>query len=135
MSIGMSDEKQAFSARLKAAMEAAGHPPRPVVLEKLFNSHYWGRSVTFQAASRWLGGRSIPSQEKLQVLADLFAVEPQALRYGEEAVKHIRDKRSRWDSGMTMQDREIVEALLGLTVEQKKTVQAVILAFANAGKG
>lgn len=43
----MSDEKEAFAARLQAAMEAAGHEPRPAVLEKIFNSRYWGRSVTF----------------------------------------------------------------------------------------
>lgn len=129
----MSDEKEAFAVRLRAAMVAAGHEARLTVLEKLFNSRYWGRSVTFQAVRMWLNGKSIPSQEKLQVLADLFAVEPQALRYGEEAVKRVRDKRSRWD-GLTPQDREIVETLLGLTVEQKKVIREVVLAFDKAGK-
>jgi hypothetical protein len=43
------DEKPEFAERLKAAMAAAGHEPRPAVLEKQFNSRYPGRSVTFQA--------------------------------------------------------------------------------------
>lgn len=73
------------------------------------------------------------SQEKLQVLADLFAVEPQALRYGEEAVRNIRNKRSRWDVGLTPQDREIVETLLGLTVEQKKVIREIVFAFDKVG--
>src|SRR5690606_32187136 len=108
--VSMDDEKAAFSTRLRDAMLAAGHEPRPVVLERLFNTHYWGRSVTFQAVSRWLNGRSIPTQEKIQVLADLFAVEPQALRYGEDAIQGVRNKRARWDAGLVPEDRELVEA-------------------------
>lgn len=128
----MSNEKEAFAERLREAMIAAGHEPRPVVLERLFNTHYWGRSVTFQAASRWLNGRSIPTQEKLQVLADLLAVEPQVLRYGEEAIRGVKEKRARWDAGLAPEDREIIGALLSLPVEQKKIVRQVIQAFSDA---
>ncbi len=128
------NDKEAFSDRLRAAMVAAGHEPRPAVLEKLFNSRYWGRSVTFQAVSRWLNGGSIPAQEKLVILADLLAVDPQALRYGEESVKSIREKRARWDSGLAPEDREIVDLLLTLTVEQRKIVREVVRAFAAGGK-
>ena len=52
------DEKAAFSARLKKAMIAAGYEPRPAVLEKQFNSRYWGKSLTLQAVSRWLNGQA-----------------------------------------------------------------------------
>lgn len=131
MSAFMTTEKEAFSTRLRDAMIAAGHEPRPVVLERLFNSHYWGPSVSFQAVSRWLNGRSIPSQEKLQVLATLLAVEPQALRYGEAALRHIRDKRARWDAGLAPEDRDIIEAFLGLSVEEKKAVREVIRMLAR----
>ena len=48
------DNKLEFARRLRDAMEAAGLEPRPGVLLTLFNTHYWGRSVTFQAVSRWL---------------------------------------------------------------------------------
>lgn len=126
------NEKAEFAERLKAALISAGHEPRPVVLEKQFNSRYWGRSITFQTASSWLRGRSIPEQEKLQVLADWLAVEPQVLRYGEGAVKAVREKRARWDAGMAVEDREIVEALLKLPVEKKKIVREVILAFSKS---
>ena len=33
-------------------------------------------------ASRWLRGRALPEQDKLQVMADLLGVEPHALRFG-----------------------------------------------------
>ena len=123
------NEKTEFAERLKQAMKGAGYEARPAVLEKQFNSRYWGKSVTFQAAARWLAGKSIPSQEKLQVLAEWLAIEPQELRYGAHAIRASQEKRARWDSGMAPEDRELVEALLKLPVAQKKIVKEVILAF------
>ena len=78
----MSDEKKAFSRRLADAMRARGYDPKPGVLHKLFNSHYKGRSVAFSTASKWLRGLVLPEQDKLQVLATLFNMEPHVLRYG-----------------------------------------------------
>lgn len=124
-------EKTEFAQRLKTAMAAAGYEPRPAVLEKQFNSRYWGRSVTFQAVARWLNGQSIPSQEKLQVLAEWLAIEPQVLRYGEPALRAIQHKRARWDSGMAQEDRELVDMLLALPVVKKKVIREVLLAFAG----
>jgi transcriptional regulator with XRE-family HTH domain len=126
------NEKLEFATRLKAAMVAAGLEPRPAVLEKQFNSHYWGRSVTFQAVSRWLNGHSIPSQEKLQVLAELLKVEPQALRYGEQAAKKVRERKAQWEQAINFQERETFEAFLSLPAAQKKVVREVILALAKA---
>lgn len=126
------DEKTEFAKRLQAAMAAAGYEPRPAVLEKNFNSRYWGRSVTFQAVSRWLRGEAIPSQEKLQVLADWLKVEPHVLRYGEQAIKSIRAKQKRWDEGIDYQERELFEAFLALPAPQRKIVREVIQTFAKA---
>ena len=127
------DEKAAFSDRLKKAMAAAGYQPRPAVLEKQFNSRYWGKSLTFQAVSRWLNGQAIPSQEKLQVLAEWLAVEPQALRYGEETVRKVKAKKDRWAT-MAPEDRDLVDALLALPVAKKKVVREVVLAFTEQRK-
>ncbi len=126
------DEKTEFAKRLRDAMTAAGYEPRPAVLEKNFNSRYWGKSVTFQAVSRWLRGEAIPSQEKLQVLADWLKVEPHVLRYGEQAIKAIRAKQKRWDDGIGYQEREIFEAFLALPTPQRKIVREVIQTFARA---
>ncbi|MDO9141489.1 MAG: hypothetical protein Q7U38_14315 [Methylobacter sp.] len=57
------NEKQEFAQRLRNAMLANGYEARPTVLEKGFNTRYWGRSVTVQAVTRWLRGEAIPSQE------------------------------------------------------------------------
>lgn len=125
-------EKTEFADRLRAAMLAAGYPDRPAVLEREFNSRYWGRSVTFQAVSRWLRGQSIPSQEKLLVLAEWLQMEPQALRYGEQAVGRIRESRARWEDASHYQERATFEAFLALPQAERKIVREVILAFAKA---
>lgn len=126
------DEKAEFSQRLRKAIEAAGYQVRPVVVEREFNTRYWGSSVTVQAVRRWLRGEAIPSQEKMQVLADWLKIEPHLLRYGEQAIKSIKAKQKRWDEGIGFAERETFEAFLNLPAPQRKVVREVILAFAKA---
>lgn len=125
------DEKLAFAQRLRDAMQRAGYPLRPVVLEREFNTRYWGRSVTLQAVRRWLRGESIPSQDKLQVLAEWLKVEPQVLRFGEQVAKSVQEHRQRWDEKLTYQERETVDAYLQLPAPQRKLIREVILTFAK----
>jgi transcriptional regulator with XRE-family HTH domain len=126
------NEKTEFAERLRQAMANAGYEPRPAVLEKGFNSRYWGRSVSFQAVSRWLHGEAIPSQEKLQVLADWLGVEPHVLRFGERVSLSVQERRQRWDNGIGYLEREVFEAFLSLPTHQRKVLREVILTFAKA---
>lgn len=126
----MSDERQEFSRRLAEAMRAAGYEPRPVVLFRLFNSRYRGRSVSFQSASRWLGGRSIPDQDKLVVLAGLLGVEPHVLRFG--TGKHrVADARTGWPV-MNARERQIIDAFLALPPKQRELVGELVRALARS---
>jgi transcriptional regulator with XRE-family HTH domain len=129
------DEKTEFSQRLRKAIEDAGYSVRPTVLEREFNTRYWGRSVTVQAVRRWLRGEAIPSQEKLQVLAEWLKIEPHALRFGEQAAESIRAKRQQWDEALDYQERETIERYLNLPIAQRKVVREVIAAFAKAFPG
>jgi transcriptional regulator with XRE-family HTH domain len=126
------DEKTEFSQRLRKAIENAGYSVRPTVLEREFNTRYWGRSVTVQAVRRWLRGEAIPSQEKLQVLAEWLKVEPHALRFGAEAAESIRAKRQQWEEGLDFQEREAIERYLNLPAPQRKIVREVIETFSKA---
>lgn len=126
------NEKLDFAERLRTAMLAAGYEARPTVLEKGFNTRYWGKSVTVQAVTRWLRGEAIPSQEKLQVLAEWLNVEPHALRFGEQAADSIRAKRQRWEDALDYRERETIEQYLNLPISQRKIVRAVIEAFGKA---
>lgn len=128
---GMNDKLE-FAQRLRDAMAAVGLEPRPGVLLNHFNAHYWGRSVSFQAVSRWLRGEAIPEQDKLVTLAQLLKTEPDVLRFG-EAVRHaVREQRARWDEGVGYLERETFEAFMGLPPAQRKLIREVILTFAKA---
>jgi transcriptional regulator with XRE-family HTH domain len=125
------NEKLEFAARLRDAMTLAGYAARPSVLEREFNTRYWGQSVTLQAVSRWLNGQAIPSQDKLQTLAEWLKIEPQVLRFGEQVAKSVQEHRKRWEEKLTYQERETVDAYLQLPAPQRKVVREVILTFAK----
>lgn len=125
-------EKAEFAQRLRDAMERAGYPVRPVVLEREFNTRYWGRSVTLQGVRRWLRGEAIPAQDKLQVLADWLGVAPEVLRFGDRVRKSVQERRQRWDEGLGYAERETLEAFLSLPAPQRKVVREIILTFARA---
>ena len=125
------DQKLEFAERLQAAMRAAGLEPRPAVLLNLFNTHYWGRSVTFQAVSRWLRGEAIPGQDKLITLAEALKIEPEVLRFGEAVRQSVQRHRQRWDEGVGYLERETFDAFLRLPAPQRKLIREVILTFAK----
>ena len=129
------DQKLEFAERLRTAMLAAGLEARPGVLLNLFNTHYWGRSVTFQAVSRWLRGEAIPAQDKLITLAELLKIEPEVLRFGEVVRKSVRVRRQRWDDGVGYLERETFDAFLQLPAPQRKLIREVILTFAKVHQG
>ena len=126
----MSDERQEFSRRLAEAMHTAGYEPRPAVLFRLFNAHYRGRSVTFQSASRWLGGRSIPEQDKLQVLAAVLGVEPHVLRFG-TGKRRVAETRATWPSAVSARERQVIESFLALPAKQRELVGELVRALAK----
>lgn len=125
------NEKAEFGQRLRDAMTSAGYPLRPVVLEREFNTRYWGQSVTLQAVRRWLRGEAIPSQDKLKVLADWLKIEPEILRFGEGVRQSVQEHRQRWDEGVGYLERETFDAFLQLPAPQRKIIREVILTFAQ----
>ena len=126
------NETHEFAQRLRDAMTRAGYPLRPVVLEREFNTRYWGKSVTLQAVRRWLRGEAIPSQDKVQVLAEWLKIEPEVLRFGESIRKAVQEHRQRWDEGMGHLERETFDTFLQLPAPQRKIAREVILALARA---
>lgn len=125
----MKEEREAFSRRLAEAMHAAGYEARPSVLFKLFKSRYHGESVSFQSASRWLNGRSIPEQDKLQVLALVLGVEPHALRFGARRASRVSEPRPAWIDAVHPLDRETIDAYLALPLARRKLVRDLVAAL------
>lgn len=128
----MENAKAEFAKRLHKALETAGIPAKPAVLEREFNQRYWGKPITLYGVRRWLRGESFPAHDKLLCLSEWLGVEPQTLRYGEEIPKAVRARRKRWDEGIGYQEREIFELFLKLPVPQRKVAREVIMALARA---
>lgn len=116
-------------------MTAAGYEPKPAVLEREFNTRYWGKPMTLHGVRRWLRGEALPTHEKLLVLAEWLGVPPQQLNFGDEIQRKLDQRRARWDSGVGYQDRDIFEAFLKLPVPQRKLIREVILTFAKVHQG
>lgn len=125
------NEKIEFSNRLRDAMVKVGYVASPSVLEHEFNLRWYGRSISNQAAWGWLNNRSIPTQEKLQVLAEWLKLEPQVLRFGEAVRLSVQLHRQRWDEGVGYQERETFDAFLKLPAPQRKLIREIILTFAK----
>ena len=106
-------------------MRKAGYEPRPAVLLRVFNSRYHGTSVSFQSVSRWLGGKAIPGQDKLQVLSTLFGVEPHVLRFGQSS-RRVNDATDSLMQGVGFRERQVIEAFLALPPQQRELVGALV---------
>lgn len=126
------NEKVEFSQRLRDAMVRMGHAASPSVLEHEFNLRWHGRSISNQAAWGWLNSRSIPTQDKLQVLAEWLKEAPEVLRFGDTVRHKVQQHRQRWDEKVGHVEREVIDAYLQLPATQRKVVREVVLALAKS---
>lgn len=129
------NEKSEFSNRLRAAMQAAGYAASPSVLEHEFNLRWYGeRPISNQAAWSWLNARSIPTQDKIQVLAEWLKVTPEILRFGEAVRRSVQEHQQRWDEAINYVERETFDVFLRLPAKQRKVAREVIFALAKAAE-
>lgn len=125
-------EPQAFAQRLRFALDACGVRLSPSVVANEFNLRYWGRSITPHTARNWLMGNSMPTQDKLRVLAEWLKVSPNELRFGRVDGGHVVRQSDDLCDDLNMVDREMVTRYLGLDVNDRKTVREVVTAFSVA---
>ena len=126
----MENSRHRFAGRLREALIQAGYEAKPAVLEREFNLRYWGKPVTLHGVRRWLKGETLPTEDKLLVLANWLQVDPRALRFGEDGIPQ-RESRSRYDA-LTIQEREVIDAFLKLSQPRRRLVRDMILSFAQA---
>ncbi len=127
-------DSTAFSERLKCAMTKAGYALKSVVLEREFNQRYWGSPVTVQAVRKWLLGDVIPTQDKLQVLAEWLQVDPHWLRFGEERFGSVREQEAKWEIGMTQEDRDTISQFMTLPLAERKTIREFFQVYLQSKK-
>jgi transcriptional regulator with XRE-family HTH domain len=121
------NEKDAFSQRLaKALKEARVDTGSPTLFAREFNRRYTGKPISTHAARKWLMGESIPTQEKLRLLAAWLGVSAEWLRFGEGAgtTKYLaQSERAKYTSS----DIELIEGINQLNSEHKQVVREMVL--------
>ena len=127
-------EKQAFAARLRQLLDAAGVRPSPTVIANEFNLRYWGRGITAHTARNWLLGNALPTQEKLRVLAQWLQVSPQVLRYGAAPGGLKVAESTELGACLDMADQEMIRRYVGLQPGDRKVIRDVVQAFAVASQ-
>lgn len=125
-------ETSAFSERLRLALQGVGVRPSPTLVANEFNLRYWGKSITSHTARNWLLGKSIPTQDKLRVLADWLHVSPDELRYGTLAPTFKAQDSGTDMTVLNMQDRDMLARYMTLSLQERKTVCDVVAALAVA---
>jgi len=77
------DEKAAFAKRLQLALRRSAKTVRGATdLSVQFGLHHTGEAVSPQTAHKWLKGRSIPTNDKLETIARWLKVDEHWLHYG-----------------------------------------------------
>ncbi len=127
----MQDAKKQFAAQLREAMQAAGYEPKPAVLEREFNTRHWGKPMSLHGVRLWLLGETMPDFKKLETLSKWLGVPVQQLGYGGETARAAKQRRTRWDSGIGYEDRDVFDAYLKLPVPQRRLIRETILTFAK----
>ncbi len=125
-------ESKAFSERLRIALAGCGASLSPTVVAREFNLRYWGRSITPHTARNWLMGNSIPTQDKLRVLAEWLQVSPDELRYGKVTAVVARSSSESFQESLNLADREMFMRYFSLSISERKTVRDVVEAFCLA---
>lgn len=124
MGITTEQERAAFSQRLALALGQAGMQPcTSAKLASEFNRVHSGAPVTLHAARKWLIGESIPTQEKLKVLAAWLGVSSVWLRYGEESETATPKKSLRVDEKT---QRDLNEKVSRLNRHHRQIVMGMV---------
>jgi len=127
-------ERDAFSQRLaKALKDAKINIASPTVFAREFNRRYTGKAISTHAARKWLMGESIPTQDKLRLLAAWLGVSTEWLRFGDD--KHagthiIESDRAYYNSP----DIELISNINLLNAEHKQVVRELVLTLLRLEK-
>ena len=104
----------------------------PSVVANEFNLRYWGRSITPHTARNWLMGNSMPTQDKLRVLAEWLQVSPDELRFGNPHAGVQNGASDSLYASLNLADREMLIRYFSLAIAERKIVRDVVEALCVA---
>lgn len=127
--------KQDFSNRLREAMQWQGYKASATLLEHEFNLRCRDGMgpISTQTAWNWLNGKTIPTHERMMVLANWLDVEPSTLRFGNDSERPQNDSTDRLGIGqIDYLDRQFMEAYLALPAVERRLMQEIVRRFSLA---
>ena len=116
-----------FAARLEQAMTAKSIKHSPTVLANLFNSVFDGKAVAIITVRNWILGKSLPTQDKLVVLAKLLDTSAEQLRYGRHSEKTLTLMNADGsESELSVSQKQLVRKYISLNKVQQRLVSDLI---------
>ena len=116
-----------FAARLEQAMTVKSIKHSPTVLAKLFNAEFDGRAVTIHTARNWTLGLSMPTHDKLVVLAKLLDTSAEQLRYGRHSEKTLMLLNADGsETLLTSSQQQLVRKYIMLSFSQQRLVSDLV---------
>jgi hypothetical protein len=116
-----------FAARLEQAMSAKSIRRSSTVLAKLFNAEFDGKAVTIPTVSNWMHGWTMPTQDKLLVLARLLDTSAEHLRYGRNSEKTLTLMNADGsETLLTGSQQQLVRKYISLNKVQQRLVSDLV---------
>jgi hypothetical protein len=127
------DERVNFSRRLKASLVAVGVPIKTSHFTHAFNVHANGASITPYAARKWLYGESIPTQERVVILANWLGVNAAWLRFGEADYFEVHDATIP-ESLFATEHLSLIRDVISLPEPTQQIIREIVDAFVRANQ-
>ena len=116
-----------FAARLEKAMAEKSIKHSPTVLANLFNAEFDGKAVTIPTVSNWMHGFTMPTQDKLLVLAELLDTSAEQLRYGRHSEKTLTLLNADGiETELTASQQQLVRKYISLNKAQQRLVSDLV---------
>ena len=116
-----------FAVRLEQAMTAKSIRRSSTVLAKLFNAAFEGKAVTIPTVSNWMHGLTMPTQDKLLVLAELLDTSSEYLRYGRNSEKTLTIQNADGsETELTASQQRLVRKYIMLSASQQRLVSDLV---------
>ena len=116
-----------FAARLEQATSTKSIRRSSTVLANLFNAEFDGKAVTIPTVSNWMHGWTMPTQDKLLVLAELLDTSAEHLRYGRHSEKTLTIQNADGsETELTSTQQQIVRKYIMLSASQQRLVNDLV---------
>ena len=121
------DMYREFAARLEQAMSAKSIRHSSTILTNLFNAEFDGKAVTVPTVSNWMHGLTMPTQDKLLVLAKLLDTSAEQLRYGRHSEKTLMISNADGsETELTGSQQQLVRKYIKLSASQQRLVSDLV---------